>query len=157
MKNYLFTLLFVSALTGGLVYLSTGSFYEKHLRYLATLLSLLALLSPLPALFSSLRTDAFEEITISKELSSNYGTLLKNETEKRLNEELTHQIKERCALANEDFAIEFHLSLNEEESLLGLEGVTVHLYSLSSIAKREEIRQVLLSVCQTITFTEEIA
>ena len=156
MKNYLFTLLFVSALTGGLVYLSTGSFYEKYLRYLATLLSLLALLSPLPSLFSSFDTEDFLKVTISDQISSNYGELLKEKTENRLNEELTHQIKQNCNLNDEDFAIVFHLSLNEEESLLNLEGVTVYLYSLLSITKREQIKEELLPICKTITFIEQI-
>ena len=47
MKIYLLSLLFLSALSGGILYLSEGKRYEKHLKYLSLLLILTFTLAPL--------------------------------------------------------------------------------------------------------------
>ena len=156
MKNYLLTLLFVSALTGGVVYLSTGSSYEKHLRYLSTLLILLALLSPLPSLFSSFGAVSVPEVTDPAVLSSEYGSLLRDRTEQRLNDELTYRISSLCNLTKDDFSLSCHIELDEEKAVLTLQSITVKLFTLDSTVQREEIRRELLAVCPVIYFQEEI-
>lgn len=156
MKNYLLTLLFVSALTGSIVYLSTGSGYEKHLRYLCTLLTLLALLSPLPTLFSTFESTPLPEIPQQTTPSSEYGLLLKKKTEERLNEELTYKITEYCDLPENEFSVECHIAL-EQESLMVLDNITVKLHTLAATVKREQIRSELLPVCSVVHFKEEPA
>lgn len=156
MKNYLLTLLFVSALTGGIVYLSTGSFYEKYVRYLATILSLLALLSPLPTFFSSFEGPSEPEISLPSDLPSEYGELLKAQTEKRLNEELTLLIIDKCALSSNDFTLLCHISLNPEQSTLTLESISVTLHSLHAISKREALSKHLSDFSASLIFTEKL-
>jgi hypothetical protein len=155
-KHYLLTLLLVSAVTSAAVYLSSGTRHEKYLRYLCALLTLLALLAPLPSLFSN-----FSEITLPSEEavtlpSSAYGDLLKAETEKRLEEELSYHIERRFSLSKEDFSLDCHLSLDKNESLLSFEGISVKLYTLAAVTKREEMREELLTFCENVAFTEAI-
>ena len=156
MKQYLLTLLFICALSSAILYLSTGSRYEKYLRYLCALLTLLALISPLPSLLSSI-TD-FQISTKDALLlpSSDYADSLKRETEQQLCKELTSKVSANCKLAKDDFFLQCHLSLDKENALLSFDAVSVELYSLSAVAKREEIRETLLPFCQEIEFTEKL-
>ena len=145
MKNYLLTLLFVSAITGGLCYLSSGSFYEKQLRYLSMLLTLLALLSPLPTLFSSF-DGTVPKMDLPSDQFASYGALLKEATEERINEQLSEEICRICNLKEEEFEVNCVLNLDEERSLFSMEEIKITMFSLSAVAKREQIREIVSKV-----------
>lgn len=155
MKTYLLTILFVSVITGGLSYLSSGSSYEKQLRYLSMLLTLLALLTPLPALFSSYEAT-IPTLDLPAEQFASYATLLKEKTAERLNEQLSEEICRRCSLDKTEFSVNTVLSVDEEQSLLSVEGIEITLHSLSAIVKREQIRKITSEVSDRCEFLEKI-
>lgn len=154
MKNYLITLILISIITGAFSYLSSGFCYEKQIRYLSMLLTLLALLSPLPALLSTIDPDHLE-IALPEQADSAFGMLLKSKTEERINEQLCAEITRRCGLKEDEFTVRTELFLDKEQSTFSMSGVEICLHSIGAIVKREEIRSVVAMVSENCIFKEE--
>ncbi|MBQ8235460.1 MAG: hypothetical protein IJZ37_02100 [Clostridia bacterium] len=155
MKNYLLTLLIVCLLTGGVCFLSSGSSHEKHLRYLCMLLTLLAMISPLPGLLSSFGQTEDPLITLPPELRSEYGELLKEQTEERLNENLQNVFFKDFDLAQNEIFVSCKMDL-AEDGAFSLKGITVRLCSPKAVLKREALREYLHTLCDTVVFYEEL-
>ncbi len=150
-------MVFICALTGGINFLSSGSCYEKHLRYLSMLLTLLALLAPLPNLLSSFeQAKPPEELVVEPELVSRYGTLLKEQTEKRLNEEITGRIKDQCGLNNTEFSVSCHLILDEKTSSFSIGEISLTLRTAKAVAHRESIRALIAPISKNCIFKEDL-
>ncbi|MBQ8215575.1 MAG: hypothetical protein IJX59_05675 [Clostridia bacterium] len=154
MKHYLITLILISIITGGLSYLSSGFCYEKQIRYLSMLLTLLALLSPLPTLLSSVDPGHLE-VTLPEQADSAFGMLLKDKTEERINEQLCAEIIRRCGLKENDFTVRTELILDKDRSTFSMSGVEISLHSIGAVLKREEIRSVVKIVSENCVFKEE--
>ena len=155
MKTYLLTMTFLSFLSGGMLYLAKGRRFEKHLRYLSSLILLLCLLSPLKSLLSSDLSALFEGITAPPaSFQSGYGELLTRESARALEEELTAQIEKKTALGKDEFSVEIRLKLNGTE--LSVDEVVCRLFSVAAAAKREKIAAVLAQVGEDAVFIEEL-
>ncbi len=155
MKNYLLTLLIVSLLTGGICFLSSGTSHEKHLRYLSMILTLLAMISPLPGLFSSFGQTDGPLITIPSELRSEYGALLKTQTEERLNENIQNVCLKNFDLTKDDISVFCKMNL-AQDGAFSLGEISVRLCSTKAVLKREELREYLITLCDTVLFYENL-
>ena len=155
MKIYLHFLLFLSALSGGILYLSEGKRYEKHLRYLSLLLILTFTLAPLGKLLRQSFSFSIEALPeVSQDLSA-YRSNLIAETKKDLEQSLKEQIIYQTDLDGNDFFLDIEISA--AEFTLSTKSVACTLCSLSAVAKREQIRDILDVLAAPIIFKEELS
>ncbi len=155
MKIYLLSLLFLSALSGGILYLSEGKRYEKHLKYLSLLLILTLTLAPLGKLLHQSFSFSLETFPETSGDLSAYRSNLVSETEKNLEQSLKEQILSKTGLEDADFSLDIEISA--EEFTLSTKSVTCTLFSLSAVAKREHIRNILDALSAPIIFKEELS
>ena len=155
MKTYVLTLLFVSALCGGCIYLCEGRKYEKHVRYLSTLLMLTVLVAPLPKIINE--KLSLPDLLRSSEIESGdaaYIEALQAESEKKLSEDLTALLKKKCSLDDRDLSL--HATLVCRDKQFDLRSIEVRLLTLTAVYRRENLREILMEYCETIVFTEEL-
>ena len=80
---------------------------------------------------------------------------LGSETEKNLEQSLKEQILSKTGLEDADFSLDIEISA--EEFTLSTQSVTCILFSLSAVAKRENIRNILDALSAPIIFKEELS
>lgn len=155
MKAYILTIVALSALTGGCFYLAQGKKFEKHIQYLGTLVLLIALISPLPKLFSTELSDllSFEDHTADIN-DGQYVNALKKESEQRLGKEFSALIARKCRLSEKDFTVRITLSYENKE--FDIDMVSVTLNSFHAVTQRENIRKILEEYTENILFDESL-
>ena len=110
MKLYLLSVLFLSALSGGILYLSEGKRYEKHLKYLSLLLILTFTLAPLGKLLHQSFSFSLETFPETSGDLSAYRSNLVSETKKNLEQSLKEQILSKTGLEDADFSLDIEIS-----------------------------------------------
>ncbi len=144
----------LSAITGGCFYLAEGKKFEKHLKYLGTLVMIIALISPLPRLFSEGFSEFLSVNGVNLQISDEtYAQALKKEAEKRLDEDFSSLIANKCELPKDTFTV--HTVLTYENKQFDIGTVEIKLHTLAAVTKREEIRKIITEYTQNIVFVEE--
>ena len=159
MKTYLLTLIVLSFLSGALLWLFSSSKYEKHLRYLCSLVLLLCLAAPLKEVFAGNLASLFPTFEqSSEEYESGYGARLRQVGAEALEKELTAAVANGAGLETKDFTVKAHISLAETD--LSLTSVEVLLHTVKAVASREKIRSLLtddLTGQIHLVFTEDLS
>jgi len=159
MKTYLLTLIVLSFLSGALLWLFSSSKYEKHLRYLCSLVLLICLAAPLKDIFSGNLSSLFPTFEQSSTVyASSYGARLRQVGAEALEKELTAAVASGADLDEQDFTLRAHIALDGTD--LSLTSVEVTLHTVKAVAAREKIRSLLLrdlSEQIILNFTEDLS
>lgn len=153
MKTYLLSLILASALSAGALYLSSGRKFEKHIKYLASLIVLCAMLAPLPSLANKELPSLFhlDGVTEVKDTAL-YDQAITEAFSKGVREEIVSLIARKCDLEESDFDVNVTVSCKDKK--LNIDKVEILLKDLRSIVKREQMRTELEELCVNVEFIE---
>lgn len=155
MKVYVLTLVLLSLLSGGMLYLMKNSKYEKHLRYLCSLVLIVCLLLPLKSLLSFDVGTLIDGLTVDPQsVESGYTERLLKTAAQALEEELSAEIKNKTGLGDSDFSL--FVTLAEKEKQISFSRLDCRLYSVLAVANREKIEKILSPYTDHPYFTEEL-
>ena len=142
-----------SALSAGALYLSSGRKFEKHIKYLASLIVLCAMLAPLPALANKeLPSLLHIDGVTAKQDPALYDQAITEAFSKGMHEEIVSLIARKCDLEENEFEVDVTVTCSDKK--LNVDKIRILLRDLHAIVKREKIRTELSQLCNDIEFTE---
>ena len=153
MKTYLLTLMAASFLSAGALYLASGKRFEKHIRYLASLLLLCTMLAPLPILAEKEIPSLLDLGNVPLENgSSGYEEAMVDAFSEAVRKEMTALIARKCHLETSEFEVSLEVSCTNDQ--LNVDAAHIVLKDLKALYQREKIRAELETLCDNVEFTE---